>query len=327
MNILITGGAGYIGSHIAEQLSVKNYNLIIIDNLSTGYKRLINKKSIFIKGDIKNKKLLLSVIRKYNIDTIIHLAALLNVKESEKKKSKYRENNIRGTKNLLSACKNSNIKNFLFSSTCAVYGNVNGKVNERNKLNPSNYYGYTKFKGEELIKEYSRKYKFKYSILRYFNVAGASNSKKIGEIQTSHGHLIKNIAIESLSKNPKILIHGKNYLTRDGTCIRDYIHVSDLAEIHIKSLEKLNIDRKSFIINCGYGKGFSVLDVINVFKKTKKNLKVFFKERRLGDIPEIYSDTKKLKKILKWKPKFNDMNLIIKSAIKWERKLKSLKIK
>ena len=327
MNILITGGAGYIGSHIAEQLSVRNYKLIIIDNLSTGYRNLINKKSIFIKGDIKNKKLLISVLRKYNIDTIIHLAALLNVKESEKKKLKYREINIRGTKNLLSACKNSNVKNFLFSSTCAVYGNVNGKVNERKKLNPSNYYGFTKYHAEKLIIKYSRKYKFKYSILRYFNVAGASNSKKIGEIQTSHGHLIKNIAIESLSKNPKILIYGKNYLTRDGTCIRDYIHVSDLADIHIKSLEKLNVDRKSFIINCGYGKGFSVLDVINIFKKIKKNLKVVFKERRLGDIPEVYSDTKKLKKILKWKPKFNDMNLIIKSAIIWERKLKNLNIK
>ena len=324
MNILITGGAGYIGSHIVEQLSNTKNNLTILDNLSTGYKKLIHKKARFIKGDIRDKKLLMSIIKKYNIHTIIHLAALLNVSESEKKKLLYKENNINGTKNLLIACKNSNVKNFIFSSTCAVYGNVKGKVSENKKLNPKNYYGYTKFQAENLIKEYSKKYKFKYSILRYFNVAGASNSKQIGEIHNSHGHLIKNLAIQSLKKKPKIFVYGNNYSTKDGTCIRDYIHVLDLADIHIRSLGQLNSNKKSFIINCGYGIGYSVLEVANIFKKFKKNIKIIISDRRLGDVPEVYSDTKKLKKILKWKPNYNNIVTIIKSAILWEKKLKNI---
>ena len=202
-NILVTGGAGYIGSHIVEQLIKNNDTVIILDNLVTGYKKLINKKAIFIKADIKNKSKISKVISDYDITSIIHLAAYLNVSEAEKNKKKYYTNNIIGTQKLLEACKNSNVKNIIFSSSCSIYGNVNGSVNESRKPNPQGYYGYTKFKGEELIKKLSLKYKFKYGILRYFNVAGASNSGKIGEIEKSHGHLIKNLAIKSLEKKPK----------------------------------------------------------------------------------------------------------------------------
>ncbi len=321
-NILLTGGAGYIGSHIAELLSKKKLSKVfILDNLSTGHKILINKKSHFLKGDINNQRLISKIINKYKIETIIHLAAVLNVSEAEKNKKKYYKNNITGTKNLILSCKNTGVKNFIFSSSCSIYGNIKGSVDEKQKLKPQGFYGYTKMRGEELIKKYSKKFNYNFGIFRYFNVAGASPSGKIGEIETSHGHLIKNIAIQSMRKKPKINIYGNNYATKDGTCIRDYIHVSDLAEIHIKGLDYLTKNKKSFILNCGYGKGYSVLQVANELKKIKKNLEINFLERRPGDVAQIYSNTKKFKKLLKWKPKYNAINKIIKSAIIWERKL------
>ncbi len=320
MSILITGGAGYIGSHVAELLVYNKNNIVIIDNLETGYKKLINKKSIFIKGDIKDRKLIDKVIKKYDIQTIIHLAAYLNISEAERNKLKYWKNNVDGTRKLLLACKNSNVKNFIFSSSCSIYGNAKGSVSEKKRPNPQGYYAYTKFKSEELIKKYSEVCKFNYGILRYFNVGGASKSGKIGEIEKSHGHLIKNIAIQSLRNNAKINIFGSDYPTKDGTCIRDYVHVSDLAEIHIKGLEYLKKNNKSFILNCGYGKGYSVLQIVNIFKKIKKNLIIKYKNRRPGDVAQVFSNTEKFKKLLKWKPKYNDINKIIMSSIRWEKK-------
>jgi UDP-glucose 4-epimerase len=326
MNILLTGGAGYIGSHICEQL-VKNKinNIYILDNLSTGHRRLINKKAYFIKGDIKNFPLIRKIIIKYKIQTIIHLAASLNVSEAENNKRKYYQNNIKGTKNLILSCKNSNIKNFIFSSSSSIYGNTKGGVDENKKPNPKMFYAYTKYEGEKLVKKYSKKFKYNYAILRYFNVAGASESGQIGDIEISHGHLIKNIAIEALKKKTEINIYGNNYPTKDGTCIRDYIHVSDLADIHLKSFNYLNLHNKSVILNCGYGKGYSVKQIVNIFKKIKKNLIINYKPKRPGDVAQMYSNTKKLKQTFKWKAKFNNINLIIKSAIKWEKKLSTLK--
>ena len=322
-NILITGGAGYIGSHIVEQLIKNKKIIIILDNLVTGYKRLINKNAKFIKVDIKNKSKITKIIKDNNITSILHLAAYLNVSEAEKNKKKYYQNNIIGTKNLLEACKNSSVKNIIFSSSCSIYGNVKGSVNENRKPNPQGYYAYTKYKGEELIKRLSLKYKFKYGILRYFNVAGASPSGKIGEIEKSHGHLIKNLAIEFLKKNSLIKIFGNDYKTKDGTCIRDYMHVSDLADIHIKGLNYLEKNQKSFILNCGYGKGYSVQQIVDIFKKIKKEVKVNYHKRRPGDIAQVYADTKRFKKILKWKPKYNNIKKIILSAIRWEKKLQN----
>ena len=320
-NILITGGAGYIGSHIVELLIKNKKNVIILDNLVTGYKRLINKNAKFVKADTKNKSKITKIIKDNDITSIIHLAAYLNVSEAEKNKIKYYQNNVIGTKNLLEACKNLNVNNIIFSSSCSIYGNIKGSVKENRKPNPQSYYGYTKYKGEELIKKLSLKYKFKYGILRYFNVAGASPSGKIGEIEKSHGHLIKNLAIQSLKKKPIIKIFGNNYKTKDGTCIRDYIHVSDLANIHIKGLNYLEKNKKSFIFNCGYGKGYSVQQIVNIFKKIKRGVEIQYQNRRPGDIAQVYADTKKFKKILIWKPKHNNIKKIILSAIKWEKKL------
>ena len=320
-NILVTGGAGYIGSHIIELLVKKKFKVFIYDNLVTGYKKLINKKAVFIKGDIKNSKLLIKTINDNNINSIIHLAGYLNISEGQKNKKKYYKNNVIGTLNLVKACKNSTVKNIIFSSSCSIYGNIKGSVSEKNIPKPKSYYAFTKYKSEEIIKKYGKKFNFKYGILRYFNVAGASPSGNIGEIEKSYGHLIKNLAIQSTKLRPKVDIFGNNYNTKDGTCIRDYIHVSDLADIHILALKKISSSKKSLILNCGYGKGYSVKEIVEIFKKIKKGVIVKYKKKRIGDVAQIYSDNSKLKKILKWKPKFNNIQTILKSAINWEKKL------
>ena len=324
-NILITGGAGYIGSHIAELLIKKKSNINILDNLSTGHKKLINKNGKFIKGDVKNLNILKKVIKEENITSIIHLAACLNVSEAESNPNKYHKNNVLGTLNLVKACKDSNVRNIIFSSSCSIYGNVRGAVSEKRKPNPQGKYASSKFKGEKIIKKYSKKYNYKYAILRYFNVVGASDSGKIGEIETTHDHLFKNIAISALKKKPIINIYGNNYNTHDGTCVRDYMHVVDLSHIHIKCLEKINSSKKSITLNCGYGKGISVLEVAKKLKKIqKKNVIINFKSPRPGDIAQIFADTSKIKKVINWRPKYNNLELMLKSTIKWQKKISSI---
>ena len=324
-NILVTGGAGYIGSHIVEQLIKTKARVVIIDNLATGYKKLINKKAIFVKGDIKNFKKLSKTVDKYRIDSIIHLAAYLNISEAERNKKKYYQNNVLGTLNLIKCCKSSNIKSIVFSSSCSIYGNTIGSVDENKRANPKGYYARTKYEGEKIIIKYAKKFNYKYAILRYFNIAGASSSNKIGEINSSHGHLFKNIAIQSLKRKPVISVYGDNYKTKDGTCVRDYMHVSDLSIAHVKALKYLKEKSKSVILNCGYGKGYSVLEILRMFKKIKKNLKINFVERRKGDVAAVYSDTKKFKKTIKMKVKYNNIRKILKSSIKWEKILKNRK--
>ncbi len=324
-NILVTGGAGYIGSHIVEQLIKTKARIVIIDNLATGYKKLINKKAIFVKGDIKNFKKLSKTVDKYRIDSVIHLAAYLNISEAERNKKKYYQNNVLGTLNLIKCCKSSNIKSIVFSSSCSIYGNTIGAVDENKRANPKGYYARTKYEGEKIIIKYAKKFNYKYAILRYFNIAGASSSNKIGEINSSHGHLFKNIAIQSLKRKPVISVYGDNYKTKDGTCVRDYMHVSDLSVAHVKALKYLKEKSKSVILNCGYGKGYSVLEILRIFKKIKKNLKINFVERRKGDVAAVYSDTKKFKKTIKMKIKHNNIRKILKSSIKWEKILKNRK--
>ena len=326
INILVTGGAGYIGSHIVEQLLKFKNKVFILDNLSTGYTALLCKKAQFIKADIKNLKKVKSIIKINNIDTIFHLAACLNIKEAETNKKKYYLNNIKGTLNLVNACKNSNVKNIIFSSSCSVYGKVKKPVSEKKRLNPKGYYAYTKASSEKIIKKYANKFGYKYAILRYFNVVGASQSKKIGEIQGSHDHLFKNIAIQSQIKKPQISIYGANYQTKDGTCVRDYMHVSDLADIHLKTLRYMLVKSRSIILNCGYGKGYSVLEIIEAFKKIKKNVHVKIKDKRKGDVAEVFANINKLTRVLKWIPKHNSVIKLLNSSIDWEKRLKKIDI-
>ena len=195
------------------------------------------------------------------------------------------------------------------------------KVDENNKPKPKSYYAFTKYQSEKLIKKYAKINNFKFIILRYFNVAGASKSGKIGEIGNKNDRLIKNFAKQYLKKKPKINIYGSNYSTKDGTCVRDYIHVSDLADIHYKSFKYLKNNLKSNIFNCGYARGYSVLEIAKIFKKMKKNLQINFKKRRLGDVGQVFSNTSKFQKLIGWKPKYNDINKILLSSIKWEKKL------
>jgi UDP-glucose 4-epimerase len=319
-NILITGGAGYIGSHIAEILVTNNKKIFIIDNLSTGFKKLINKKAFFYNLNILTTNKLKKIITENKIDTVIHLAASLSIGVGEKYPKIYYKNNVMGTESLLKACKNSLVKNFIFSSTAAIYKDGQKIVNENSKISPKSVYGKTKLKAEKKIIINCKKNKINFGILRYFNVCGASDSGKIGLISKGD-HLFKNISSAVMKKKPLIKINGNDYNTFDGTTIRDYIHVSDLADIHFKVLQKISKLNKSITLNCGYGKGLSVKQVVNEFKiQIKKNIKINFLPRRLGDMEMIIADNKKLKKFINWRPKYNSIKRIVKSCIDWEKK-------
>ena len=323
-NILITGGAGYIGSHIVEYLIKKEFKIFILDNLSTGHKKLLNKKCKFFKKDLKKSKGLKEIILENKIHSIIHLAASLDVNESEKNPSKYIANNVKSTLNLINACKDSLVTCFIFSSTAAVYKDGIYKVNEKSFTKPKSIYGKTKLKSEKLIKNAFNNSKINYAILRFFNVCGASTSKKIGQIN-SYDLLFKNLASAILTKKPKINIYGNDYKTKDGTCIRDFIHVSDLAIVHEKLLNKINKLKKSTTLNVGYGFGTSVLEVVKSFEKySKKKIKIIFYPKRKADLKQIIADNTKIKKFLNWKPKYNKLSIMVRSSISWEKKLFNL---
>ncbi len=320
-NILITGGAGYIGSHIAEILVKKNQKVFIIDNLSTGYRKLINKKAKFFKISINEKNKISSIIKKNKIDSIIHLAGSLIIEEGEKYPKKYFKNNVEGTRNLILACNGTTVKNFLFSSTAAVYKDGFNKVTEKSILKPKSVYGKTKLAAEKIIIKYCKKKKINFGVLRYFNIVGSSPSGKIGLINKGD-HLFKNYSIETLKKKPVFKIYGTNYPTKDGSCIRDFIHVSDIAEIHFKVLKKINKINKSKILNCGYGNGISVKQVAKEFSKhTKGTFSISEKSKRKGDLIKIIAITKNLRNFIKWRPKFNSLKTMVKSSIKWEKKI------
>ena len=321
-NVLITGGAGYIGSHVSEILLKKHKKVFLIDNLSTGHRKLINKKAKFFKIDIHNKKKIKKIIEKHNIDSVIHLAANLIIGEGQKKPKKYYKNNVLGTKKLLDSCKNTTVKNFVFSSTAAIYKEGQYKVSEKSIIKPKSIYGKTKIKAEDEIKNFAKKNKLNYGILRYFNIAGSSPSGKIGLINRNSDHLFKNFSIELMKKKPKLKIYGTDYNTKDGSCIRDFIHVSDIAEIHyliLQKIDKLNISK---ILNCGYNKGTSVLEVANEFKRqSSKKIDILYANRRPNDLVKIIASNNSLNKFIKWEPKFNNLSKIVKSCIIWEKKI------
>ena len=320
--ILITGGAGYIGSTVANQLIDKGYKVLIIDNLSTGFFRLVNKKAKFLKCDIKNYNTLYKKLTKYKykIYAVMHFAGSLSVKESQIKPLKYYNNNVLGTENILNISGSFKIQKFLFSSTCAVYGNTNKlKISELDSTLPISNYGKSKLFAEKLVQEFSKRYNLKFAILRYFNVVGADKKNRSGQI--SGNTIFKTLCKNLTNKFFQIDIFGDNYPTKDGSCIRDYIDVNDLSELHILCLNKLN-KSKSFLLNCGYGKGYSVKEIVYAFSSyIKKKIKINIKNRREGDAEAIYCDTRKLKKIFpKWKGSSNIQDSI-KTAMNWEKNL------
>jgi len=318
-NILITGGAGYIGAHVSEVFIENKKKVFIVDDLSTGYRKLVNRKAKFYKTNILNVKKIRKIIRDNKIDTIIHLAGSLIIGLGEKYPKKYYKNNVLGTNSILSACKNTLVKNLIFSSTAAVYKDNQKIVNENSRIQPKSVYGKTKIAAEKLIISNCKKTKINYAILRYFNVCGASPSGKIGLISKTDS-LFKNISSSVVKNKPIIKVYGRNYDTPDGTAIRDYIHVSDLAGAHYKILKKISEMNKSIIVNCGYNKGVSVSDVIKEFiKQSNKEIKILYQKRRPGDLAIVVANNEKLKKLIKWKPMYFRLSTIVKSCIKWEK--------
>jgi UDP-glucose 4-epimerase len=318
--ILITGAAGYIGSVVSNYLS-NYYHVFGLDNLSVGKKYLLNKKISFIKSDFANVKFLNNFFKKNKIISVIHLAACTSVTESITNPDKYYHNNFLKTKILIDIIKKYNVKKFIFSSTCAVYGEPRHlPINENEKKDPENPYGKSKLMSEWFIEDYLSGSNTNYLILRFFNVLGAQSDLRAGHIDKNSQQLLKKIFDSIVSKKYSIDIYGRNCKSIDGTCVRDYIDVRDLAIIIKKGIFFLN-KQKSEIINCGYGKGFTVLQIINeVEKLINKKFYKNFKKKRAGDPEILFSDNIKISKLLKWRPKYNNLKDMIKISYTWFKK-------
>ena len=323
-NILITGGAGYIGSHVSFLLIEKGYNITIIDSLITGNKQLVPKEANLEICDIADIKKVTQVLKSKKFEAVLHFSGLIRVEESVKYPEKYIEFNYNKAKIFLDICFQNNLNKVIFSSSAAVYGNPKkDKIIESDELNPLSPYADSKLMLENYLIDQSKNVNVKYIILRYFNVAGADQKMRTGLISKFSTHLIKVASEVATKKRNKLVINGDDYNTPDGTPIRDYIHVSDLADIHLKSLEYLLKDNQSEIFNCGYGKGYSIKEVINCLNNLlETNINFEIGPRRDGDSECIVSNSEKFIKAMSWKPKFNDLNYILKTAIAWEKKLK-----
>jgi UDP-glucose 4-epimerase len=324
-NILITGGAGYIGSHVCHLLIDQGYNITCIDNLITGNKELLPKEVKLEVFDISEKEKVANLIKSNNFDLVMHFAGLIRVDESVEQPDKYRDFNFLKAKKFLETCFENDLKKIIFSSTAAVYGNPkNNRVTEEDLVNPLNPYASSKLELENFIKETSGKYNSNYVILRYFNVAGADEKMRTGLISKVSTHLIKVASEVATNKRNHLMINGDDYDTPDGTTIRDYIHVSDLADIHLVSAKHLISGGQSDLFNCGYGNGYSVKEIIkNLNAILEKDIKSKIGPRRPGDSRMIISNIDKFQKYFKWQPKFNDIKKILSSAVDWEKKLKN----
>lgn len=321
--ILLTGGAGYIGSHVSNLLLEEGYDVTIIDNLITGHKQLLPRAAEFINCDIADKNKISDVLKKKKFDITIHLAALIKVEESVANPEKYNHYNYEKTLDFFNLCLENGLNKIIFSSTASVYGNPDKMcVSETDKLNPLNPYALSKLKVEEFLINKSKEIPFNYTILRYFNVAGADKKLRRGLISNYSTHLIKVACEVAIGKKEKLIINGNDYDTKDGTPVRDYIHVSDLAEIHLLVTRDLLKSAVSNIFNCGYGKGYSVNEVVNTFNKIlKKDLPIAIGPRRPSDSKYIVSNSDKFKNYFSWNPKFNNLACIIKSSLDWENKI------
>lgn len=335
MKVLVTGGAGYIGSHVVKQLlETTDYEVTVLDNLSTGNIEVIDtlqkiKEFEFVKLDLKKFDKVKELLEEEKFDTIIHFAAFSIVSESMQNPLKYYTNNTVNTTNLIECANKTGVKKFIFSSTAAVYGDVKQNINikENTPKNPINPYGMSKLMSEKILQDTSKVSKnLKYVIFRYFNVAGAdmffSEDKllpRVGECHEPETHLIPLVIKTALGKRNILNIYGEDFDTPDGTCIRDYIHVEDLANAHIKAIDYLD-ENESDIFNLGYSKGFSVKEIVNNVKEiTSINFKVEVVERREGDPAFLVADNSKVLEKMKWKPNFNNLESICKSAYEWER--------
>ena len=321
MAILVCGGAGYIGSHTVYELIKNNEEVVIVDNLQTGHKDAIHKDAKFFEGDIRDKNFLRKVFSENNIEGVIHFAANSLVGVSMKEPLSYYDNNVYGTQVLLEVMVEFDVKKIVFSSTAAVYGEPKQiPILETDITNPTNTYGETKLSMEKMMKWSDLAYGIKYVSLRYFNVAGAIEGGFIGEDHTPETHLIPLILQVPLGKREYITVFGDDYDTHDGTCIRDYIHIIDLADAHIKAFNYLRKGNESNIFNLGSGNGFTVKEMIEAAKEaTGENIKVVIGERRAGDPAKLVASSDKAREILGWKPEFDDVKKMISDAWVWHK--------
>lgn len=320
--ILVIGGAGYIGSHINKELAKRKYDTVVFDNLIYGHREFV-KWGQFILGDLANIEQIRLLFRKYPIKVVMHFAAYCYVGESVEDPQKYYINNVKNTLNLLNVMLENKVKFFIFSSSCATYGNpIQDKITELHPQNPINPYGQSKLMVEKILEDYSIAYDFKYATLRYFNAAGADHKLEIGEWHEPETHLIPRILDVAAERREHINIFGTDYETKDGTCVRDYIHVTDIAQAHILAMEYLLEGGKSGAFNLANGNGFSIREVIDEARRvTGKKIETVEKGRRAGDPSVLVGSSERAANILKWKPVYNSLSDIIDTAWKWHCKL------
>lgn len=318
MAILVTGGAGYIGSHTVADLLERGEEVVVIDNLLTGHREALLGGTLY-EGDLRDKELLTRIFAENEITAVIHFAASSLVGESMQNPFKYYDNNVYGAMCLLDAMQQAGVKKIVFSSTAATYGEPEKvPIEESDRTEPANVYGETKLMMERMMNWFDKVHDIRYVALRYFNAAGAHISGKIGEDHRPESHLVPLVLQTALGQREFISVFGEDYPTEDGTCVRDYIHVSDLADAHIKSVEYLNNDGASNVFNLGNGQGFSVKQVIETaVKVTGRDIPVKFEARRSGDPAVLVASSEKARSVLGWKPSYNQLEDIISGAWQW----------
>jgi UDP-glucose 4-epimerase len=319
--ILVTGGAGYIGSHTVKQLGEAGYEIVVYDNLSTGIAEAITSGKL-ISGDLADRSQLREVFNLYDFDAVLHFAASVSVPESMVDPLSYYRNNTANTLNLIECCQEFGVNKFIFSSTAAVYGQPKiDPITEDALTQPLNPYGGSKLMSEGLLREYAAASKFKYVILRYFNVAGAEVGGTLGDSGKKAGQLVKLCCDAVLGRRPKIEVFGTDFDTPDGTGLRDYIHVDDLARAHVDALMYLEGGGESQILNCGYGRGYSVRQVIEKVKQVSGvDFTVVETGRRAGDPASLVACADRITQVLGWKPRYDDLETIVRTALDWEKK-------
>jgi UDP-glucose 4-epimerase len=319
--VLVTGGAGYIGSHVVKQLGEAGESVVILDNLSTGFAEAVLHGTL-IEGDTGDRELVDRILREHEVESVMHFAAHTIVPESVTDPLKYYRNNTCASRNLLDCSRRAGVKHFIFSSTAAVYGMPPGGVaGEESPLSPINPYGTSKLMTEWMLRDLSAVTALRHVILRYFNVAGSDPGGRIGQSTAKATLLIKVACEAAVGKRPHVSIFGTDYPTQDGTGVRDYIHVEDLADAHLKALQYLRNGGQSTVLNCGYGHGSSVREVLRSVERVHgAPLNVHEEAKRAGDPPMLIARADRIKSVLGWKPHYDDLDFIVKTSLEWERK-------
>lgn len=323
MAVLVTGGAGYIGSHMVWELLDAGEQVVVLDRLSTGFEWAVAPEATLVRGDVADKELLGQLIRDHGIDAIIHFAGSIVVPESVADPLGYYENNTCKTRSLIETAVREGVKHFIFSSTAAVYGAAGMEpVVEDARLAPESPYGLSKLMSEWMLRDAAAAHPLRYTALRYFNVAGADPKGRTGQSTKGATHLIKVACETALGKRASMQVFGDDYATPDGTCVRDYIHVDDLADAHLRALDHLRAGGEPLLLNCGYGHGYSVREVIDaVARASGAALNVVERPRRAGDPPSLVARSERLRDVLGWRPRHDDLDFIVASALAWERRL------